>query len=114
VYTPAELARLKQFIEDSKKPLYPDRQKYSHLSGDLKYPQLKADHGWSNKSFKHLSCKNNYVLFYGDYANFDKCPHVTMISTRRKRMVEMLIMLMIRASPARSEVRRRRLTEGLL
>jgi hypothetical protein len=23
-YTPSELARLKQFIEDSKKPLYPD------------------------------------------------------------------------------------------
>jgi hypothetical protein len=36
VYTPSELARLKQFIEDSKKPLYPDCQKYSHLSSDLK------------------------------------------------------------------------------
>jgi predicted nucleic acid-binding Zn-ribbon protein len=54
VYTPSELARLKQFIEDSKKPLYPDCQKYSHLSGDLKLMHLKADHGWSNKSFKHL------------------------------------------------------------
>jgi hypothetical protein len=54
VYTPSEFARLKQFIEDSKKPLYPDCQKYSHLSGDLKLLQLKADHGWSNKSFKHL------------------------------------------------------------
>jgi hypothetical protein len=54
VYTPSELARLKQFIEDSKKPLYPDCQKYSRLSGDLKLLQLKADHGWSNKSFKHL------------------------------------------------------------
>jgi hypothetical protein len=54
VYTPSELARLKQFIEDSKKPLYPDCQKYSWLSGDLKLLQLKADHGWSNKSFKHL------------------------------------------------------------
>jgi hypothetical protein len=50
VYTPSELARLKQFIEDSKKPLYPDCQKYSRLSGDLKLLQLKADHGWSNKS----------------------------------------------------------------
>jgi hypothetical protein len=29
-------------------------QKYSRLSGDLKLLQLKADHGWSNKSFKHL------------------------------------------------------------
>jgi hypothetical protein len=55
VYTRSELARLKQFIEDSKKPLYPDCQNYSHLSGDLKLLQLKADHGWSNKSFKHLS-----------------------------------------------------------
>jgi hypothetical protein len=36
VYTPSELARLKQFIEYSKKPLYPDCQKYSRLSGDLK------------------------------------------------------------------------------
>jgi hypothetical protein len=54
VYTPSELARLKQFIEDSKKPLYPDCQKYYRLSGDLKLLQLKEDHGWSNKSFKHL------------------------------------------------------------
>jgi hypothetical protein len=53
VYSPFELARLKQFIEDSKKPLYPDCQKYSHLSGDLKLLQLKANHGWSNK-IKHL------------------------------------------------------------
>jgi hypothetical protein len=36
VYTPSELARLKQFIEDSKKPLYPDCQKFPSLSGDLK------------------------------------------------------------------------------
>jgi hypothetical protein len=54
VYTPSNLVRLKQFIEDSKKPLYPDCQKYSRLSGDLKLLQLKAHHGWSNKSFKHL------------------------------------------------------------
>jgi hypothetical protein len=110
VYTPAELARLKQFIEDSNKPLYPDCQKYSRLSIDLKLLQLKADHGWSNKSFKHLldvlrdmlpegnqiaesvyeakkiicplgievekihNCKNNYVLFCGDYADLDMCP----------------------------------------
>jgi hypothetical protein len=54
VYTPSELARLKQFIEDSKKPLHPDCQMYSDLSGDLKLLQHKVDHGWSNKSFKHL------------------------------------------------------------
>jgi hypothetical protein len=54
LYTPFELARLKQFIEDSKKPLYPDCQKYSRLSGDVKLLQLKANNGWSNKSFKHL------------------------------------------------------------
>jgi hypothetical protein len=54
VYTPSELARLKQFIEDSKKPRYPVCKKYSRLSGDLNLLQLKADHGWSNKSFKHL------------------------------------------------------------
>jgi hypothetical protein len=53
VYTPSELVRLKQFIEDSKKPLYPHCQKYSRLSG-LKLLQLKTDHGCSNKRFKHL------------------------------------------------------------
>jgi hypothetical protein len=45
VYTPYKLARLKQFIEDSKKPLCPDCQKYSCLSGDLKLLQLKTDLG---------------------------------------------------------------------
>jgi hypothetical protein len=54
VCTPSELERLKQFIEDSKQPLYPDCQKYSRPFGDLKLLQLKEDHGWSNKSFKHL------------------------------------------------------------
>jgi hypothetical protein len=54
VYTPSELARLKHFIENWTKPLYPHCQKYSRLSGDLKLLQLKADHGWSNKSFEHL------------------------------------------------------------
>jgi hypothetical protein len=54
VYTPSELARLKQITEDSKKSLYPDCQKYSRLSSDQKLLQLKADHGWSNKSFKHV------------------------------------------------------------
>jgi hypothetical protein len=54
LYTPSDLARLKLFIEDSKKPLYPDCEKYSCLSGDLILLQLKADHGWSNKSIKHL------------------------------------------------------------
>ena len=36
VYTSSELSRLKQFIENSKKPLCPGCHKYSHLSGDLK------------------------------------------------------------------------------
>jgi hypothetical protein len=54
VCTPSKLARLKQLIEDSKKPLNPDCQKYSRLSGDVNLLQLKADHSWSNKSFKHI------------------------------------------------------------
>jgi hypothetical protein len=41
-------------------------------------------------------------------------PSMAMIGTRGKRMVEMIIMLMTRTSPAGSEARRRRLTEGLL
>jgi hypothetical protein len=54
VYTTSELARLKQFIEDSKNPLYPSFHKYSRLSCDLKLQQLKAGHGWTDKSFKQL------------------------------------------------------------
>jgi len=45
VYTSSELSRLKQFVEDSKKPLYLGCHKYSRLSGDLKLLQLKASHG---------------------------------------------------------------------
>jgi hypothetical protein len=41
-------------------------------------------------------------------------PSVSVIGTREKRMVEMIIMLMMRISPWRSEARRRRLTKGLL
>jgi hypothetical protein len=58
-------------------------------------------------------CKNNCLLFRGDYADLDKSPNVAMIGTRGKWM-EMIIMLMMRTSSARSEARKRRLTEGLL
>jgi hypothetical protein len=44
---------------------------------------------------------------------FTSAPSVAMIGTRGKRMVEMIIMLMTRTSPARL-VTRRRPTEGLL
>jgi hypothetical protein len=149
VYTLSELARLKKFIEDSKKPLYPDYQKYSRLSGDLKLLQRKADHGWSKKSFKHLLDVLRDMLPEGNqiaesvyeakkiifplgievkksmhartvvYCSMEimqtltSAPSVAMIGTRGKRMVEMIIMLMTRTSPVRSEARRR-LTEGLL
>jgi len=36
IYTSSKLLRLKQFIKDSKKPLYPGCHKYSRISGDLK------------------------------------------------------------------------------
>jgi hypothetical protein len=121
LYTPSKLPRLKQFIEDSKKPLYTDCQKYSHLSDDLKLMQFKEEHGWSNKSFKHLldvlrdmllegnqrvesvyeakkiinplgikvekihACKNNCVLFRGDYANLGKCPKCGCDRYKRKK-----------------------------
>jgi hypothetical protein len=150
VYTPSELARLKQFSEDSKKPLYPNCQKYSRLSGGLKLLQLKVDHSWSNKSFKHLLDVLRDMLPEGNqiaesvyeakkiicplgielkksmhaitvvYCSVEimqtltSAPSVAMIDTRGKRMVEMIIMLMTRTSPARSEARRRRQTEGLL
>jgi hypothetical protein len=60
------------------------------------------------------ACKNSCVLFRGDYADLDKCLKCGYDRTRGKRMVDMIIMLMTRTSPARSEARRRRLTEGLL
>jgi hypothetical protein len=60
------------------------------------------------------ACKNCCVLFYEDYADLDKCPKCVYDRYNKKRMVEMIIMLMTRMSPARSEARRRRLTEGLL
>ena len=53
-YTKKELERLDQFVKDSRKPLYPGCQKYTRLSGDLKLVRLKADHGWTDKSFKEL------------------------------------------------------------
>jgi hypothetical protein len=60
------------------------------------------------------ACKNNCVLFRGDYADLNKCPKCGYDQYKRKRMVEMIIMLFTRTSLVRSEARRRRLTEGLL
>jgi hypothetical protein len=54
VYTDAKLARLRQFVEDSKQLLYPSCNRYLHLSSDLKLLQLKAAHGWTDHSFKAL------------------------------------------------------------
>jgi hypothetical protein len=132
------LARLKRFIEDSKKPLYHDCQKYSRLSGDLKLLQLKADHGWSNKSFKHLldvlkdmlpegnqiaeSIYEAKKIIYPLGIEVEKSMHARIVvycfveimqTLTSAPSVEMIIMLMTRTSPARSEARRR-LTEGLL
>jgi Zn ribbon nucleic-acid-binding protein len=63
---------------------------------------------------KIQACKNSCVLFREDYADLDKCPKCGYDRYKRKRMVEMIIMLMTRMSPTRSEARRRRLTEGRL
>ena len=52
--TEAELHKYKQFVEDFEKPLYQHCEKYSHVTGDLKLLQLKAAHGWTDKSFKAL------------------------------------------------------------
>jgi nucleoside diphosphate kinase len=53
------------------------------------------------------ACKNNCVLFCGDMQTMTSAQSVAMISTRGKRMVEMIIMLMTRTSPPRSEAGRR-------
>ena len=52
--TEADLRKYKQFVEDAKKSLYPHCEKYSWVTGDLKLLQLKAAHGWTDKSFKAL------------------------------------------------------------
>ena len=52
--TKTELRKYKQFVEDFKRPLYPHYEKYSRVIGDLKLLQLKAAHGWTDKSFKAL------------------------------------------------------------
>jgi hypothetical protein len=44
-------------------------------------------------------------LFRGDYADLDKCPKCGYDRYKRKRMVERIIMLMMRMSLARSEAR---------
>ena len=134
VYTSSELSRLKQFVEDSKKPMYPGCRKYSRLSGDLKLLQLKASHGWTDKSFKQLldllkdmlpegnqvagsvyeakkiicplgleverihACKNNCVLFRGEYEDLDNCPMCGFSCFKRTKMAE-IIMLRTGMSP---------------
>ena len=52
--TEAELHKYKQYVEDSKKSLYPHCEKYSRVTGDLKLLQLKTAHGSTHKSFKAL------------------------------------------------------------
>ena len=52
--TETELRKYKQFVADSKKSLYSHCEKYSGVTGDLKLLQLKAAHGWTDKSFKAL------------------------------------------------------------
>jgi hypothetical protein len=69
---------------------------------------------WRIEVEKIHAYKNSCVLFCADYAALTSAPSVAMIGTREKRMVEMIIMLMTRTSLARSEARKRRLTEGLL
>jgi nucleoside diphosphate kinase len=63
---------------------------------------------------KIYACKNNCVFSVEIMQTLTSAQSVAMIDIRGKRMVEMIIMLMMRTSPARSEARRRRLTKGLL
>ena len=62
----AELRKYRQFVEDSKKPLYPYCEKYSRVTGHLKLLQLKAAHGWTDKSFKALLLLLKYMLPEGN------------------------------------------------
>jgi len=45
---------LERLLSDAQKPLYPGCTKYRRLSGLLKLFNLKAKHGWSDKSFTDL------------------------------------------------------------
>ena len=51
--TKAELRKYKQFVEDSKKSLYPHCEKYSRVTGDLKLLQLKTAHVGQTRVSKH-------------------------------------------------------------
>jgi hypothetical protein len=146
VYTDAKLARLRQFVEDSKQLLYPSCNRYLHLSSDLKLLQLKAAHGWTDHSFKALlvlikdilpegnlvadfvyeakkiicplvlkiekihACKDNCVMFHGEYEHLDNCPKCGLSWYKHKKVVE--IMSGMGMSLRRSKARR--VTEVLL
>jgi hypothetical protein len=60
------------------------------------------------------ACKNNCLLFCGDYADFDKCPMCCYGRYTRKKDVGDDNNSDDENKPWRSEARRRRLTEWLL
>jgi hypothetical protein len=110
-YNNGEFAKFQEFVRDSKTPLYPNcKEKYTRIFGNLKLLQLKATHGWTDKSFEALldllrdmlpegnlvpegiydakkiicplgleiekihACKQDCILFRGEYAELDQCP----------------------------------------
>jgi nucleoside diphosphate kinase len=58
------------------------------------------------------ACKNNCVFSVEIMHTLTSAPGVAMIGTRGKRMVEMIIMLMTRTSPARSEGKKKQANRG--
>jgi hypothetical protein len=62
---------------------------------------------------KSMHARTIMYCFVEIMQTLTSAPGVAMIGTRGKRMVEMIIMLMTRMSPPRSEARRR-LTKGIL
>jgi hypothetical protein len=101
VYTPSDLARLKHFIEDSKKPsilIARSNKSFKHLLDVLRdmltegnqiaefvYEVKKIISPLGIEVEKIHACNNSGVLYSGDYADLDKCPKCGYDQYKRKK-----------------------------
>ncbi|XP_060963548.1 uncharacterized protein LOC133033034 [Cannabis sativa] len=50
----ADLLKFQSFVEDAEKPIYPNCNRFTKLSTLVRLYNIKAKHGWSDKSFTDL------------------------------------------------------------
>ncbi|KAL3618473.1 hypothetical protein CASFOL_037555 [Castilleja foliolosa] len=90
-------------LRDAQEPLYPSCTKYTKLSTILKLYNLKAAHGWTDRSFTALldiriysltimcflirihACPNDCVLYRNEYESLDYCPNPSCRQPRYQR-----------------------------